>query len=401
MVENKKSRLNLMPRSRESRSLSLSAGLSIRSQALRHHFLAGSFVLFVLIPSLLGAFYYSFLASDRYVAGAGFAVRGMDASVSTDILSSFTGLASSGSTMSDSYILLKFLESRDLVEKLERTLPFREIYSTPKADFFSRLDPTLNIELVVEYWERRIHTSFDNASGIIIFEVEGFTPEDAERIAAAVLGFSKDLVNELSVQARRDTVAYAEGEVAHAEVRLIAAQEALRSFREEEKALDPAGAARIQVELIGELEKQLSEINARIAALKGVVADDSPAVRGLIRRAQALEQQISRQKEKAGTKNEQGKQGKSLTELLAAYEPLEVEREFAERAYASALTSLETARVEAGRQQRYLAVYSVPALPQHPLYPRRLLNIFLIFVGLAVLWGIGALTVYSVRDHIQ
>lgn len=400
MTEDKKPRVLPLPKRREGRSLSASGDLSLRPGGFRHRILAISFVLCVLVPSLLGAFYYSFLASDRYVAGAGFAVRGMDASASADLLSSFTGLSGNGSTSSDSYILLEFLESRDLVEKLEQTLPFREIYSSPNADFFSRLDPTLDIEHVVEYWERIIHTSFDNTSGIITFEVEAFTPEGAESVATAVLGFSMDLVNELSAQARRDTVAYAESEVAYAEVQLKAAQDALRAFRVAEKALDPAAAARIQLELIGELEKQLSEISARIAALKGVVADDSPTMRGLVRQAQALEQQISRQKEEAGT-NGQGKQGKSLTELLAAYEPLEVEREFAERAYASALTSFETARAEAGRQQRYLAVFSVPALPQYPLYPRRLLNIFLILVGLGFLWGIGGLTVYSVRDHIQ
>lgn len=400
MAEVKNPRPLPLPRSREGRSLTPAKDFSLHPRAFRQRILAGSFVLFVVIPSLLGAFYFAFLASDRYVASAGFAVRGMDASASTDILSSFTGIAGSGSTLSDSYILLNFLESRDLVEKLEQTLPFREIYSTPNADFFSRLDPTLKIEHVVEYWEKSIDTSFDNISGIITFEVEAFTPEDAERLAKAVLGFSMDLVNELSAQARRDTVAYAKGEVAHAEGQLKAAQDALRAFRVAEKVLDPAGAARIQMELIGELEKQLSEINARREALKGVVVDDSPTMRGLVRQAQALEQQISRQKEEAGT-NGQGKQGKSLTELLAAYEPLEVEREFAERAYASALTSFETARAEAGRQQRYLAVFSVPALPQYPLFPRRLLNIFLIFVGLGFLWGIGALTVYSVRDHIQ
>ena len=92
--------------------------------------------------------------------------------------------------------------------------------------------------------------------------------------------------------------------------------------------------------------------------------------------------------------------GTALTGQLAEYEAPEVERNFAQQAYASALSSLETARVDASRQQRHLAVYAAPALPQYPLYPRRILNGVLIFLGLALTWGIGALIVYAVRDHI-
>ncbi len=41
-----------------------------------------------------------------------------------------------------------------------------------------------------------------------------------------------------------------------------------------------------------------------------------------------------------------------------------------------------------------------PALPQYPLYPRRVQNVVLIFLGLTLTWGIGVLITYAVRDHI-
>lgn len=74
-----------------------------------------------------------------------------------------------------------------------------------------------------------------------------------------MLDYSKELVNELSSQARDDAVAYANMEVERAELRLKAALDSLRRFREDERALDPASSARIQLELIGTLEKQLAE----------------------------------------------------------------------------------------------------------------------------------------------
>jgi capsular polysaccharide transport system permease protein len=90
-----------------------------------------------------------------------------------------------------------------------------------------------------------------------------------------------------------------------------------------------------------------------------------------------------------------------LVVLLAAYEELQVEKEFAQKAYASALSSLEAARVEASRQQRYLAVYSKPALADFALYPRKIVSPIFTFIFSIIFWGIGSLIVYAVRDHLS
>lgn len=378
------------------------ASRGMRPREKRRRILAASYMLCVLIPALVGTLYYAFLASDRYVSGAGFAVRGINAGVGGDFLGAVTGLANTGSTTSDSYILLHYLKSRDIVERLQQDLPFRAIYADSGGDFLSRLDSALDIEHVVEYWNKRIHTAFDSTSGIITFEIEAFTPEDAQRLAARVLVHARELVNELSSQARQDSVAYADAEVNRAELRLTTALGALRRFREGENVLDPAGAARIELELIGGLEKQRAEVRARIAALKGSVDADSPSMRNLKRQAEALDKQIKERRSAIGTEDgAAGAQGTALTGQLAEYETLEVERNFAQQAYTSALASLEKARVESDRRQRYLAVYSSPAVPQYALYPRRLLNCFLLFSGLSLLWGIAVLVVYSIRDHIS
>lgn len=372
---------------------------AVRPRVFRRRLLVASFALCVLLPTLLAVIYYTAIASDRYVSSAGFTVRGMDAGVGSDILGAVTGLASTGSTTSDSYILLKYLKSRDIVEKLQSDYLFTEHYSdSENADFLSRLAEGADIEHVVEYWGKRIHTSFDATSGILTFDVEAFDPSAAEKIASLVLNYGRELVNHLSSRAREDALAYAQGEVERSELRLRMALDALRLFRETERSIDPAGTAKIQLELIGGLEKQLAEVRARITALEGSVASDAPSLRALQRQSDALEQQIANQREEIGV-NPDGTVGSTLSNQLATYETLEVERTFAQQAYASSLSSLEKSRVEADRQQRYLAVYSEPAVPQYALYPRRVLNIILIAFGLAIAWGIGTLVVYAVRDH--
>lgn len=396
MTENKSSAVSISQPSAGIKSIENKGG---KFRSMRSHIVRWSFGLVVLVPTFLALIYYSFLASDRYVSGAGFAIRGIETGGGLDALGAFTGFANSGSTISDSYILLKFLKSRDIVEKLESKFPLRAAYSGENSDFLSRLDPSEEIEIVVEYWQKHIHTTFDSTSGIITFDVDAFTPEEARDIATLVLYYSKLLVNDLSESARQDAVAYAEGEVMRAESRLKNALEQLRIFRSQEKSLDPARIAQMQIEIVGGLEKQLAEVRARISALEATVSADSPPLRVLQRQAEALEKQVTELNFEM-SKGKNGSTETTLTGLLATYETLEIERNFGQQSYVSALASLEKARVDANRQQRYLAIYSTPALPQYALYPYRILNVFLIFAGLTLLWAIGVLVGYSIRDHL-
>ncbi|MFD1793321.1 lipopolysaccharide biosynthesis protein [Ochrobactrum teleogrylli] len=373
-----------------------------RPQKRRRRLLAISFVLCVIIPSILGALYFTFIASDRYVAGVGFAVRSMDAGSGGDFFGTFTGIANAGSTTSDSYILLKYIKSRSLVEKLEKDFPLRLAYASDGPDIISHLRPQSDIEHVVEYWGGMIQTSYDNISGVITFKVNAFTPDDARKVADLVLRYCTDLVNELSERARTDAVSFANGEVAHAEERLRNALGKLRSFRDDEQSIDPTRSAQVQIEIVGGLEKELADRRARISALVGTVDEGSPSLKILRRQTDALEQEIAAKKLEA-TKGEGNKSRSSnaLSGLLATYETLEVERNFAQQAYASALSSLEKARVEAGRQQRYLAIYEAPLLPEYPLYPKRFLNSLQLGAILTMLWGLGSLIIYSIRDHLS
>ena len=95
-----------------------------------------AYILFVLLPVLLGVIYFNFIATSRYVSGAGFSVRSMTSQNSGDLLGSVTGLVGSGSSTSDSYIIIKFLESRDLLESLMFDCDFNDIYCRNSIDLF-------------------------------------------------------------------------------------------------------------------------------------------------------------------------------------------------------------------------------------------------------------------------
>lgn len=387
----------------------------LRPQQVRRRLLLASLFLCVLLPTVFGGLYFAFIASDRFVSGAGFAVRGVDgvASVGGDFLGALTGLDSTGTTTTDSYILLEFLHSRELVERLTRDYEFMDAYSNESVDYLYRLDPGAPIEDVVAYWEWMITPSFNSTSGILNFEVEAFDPDDAQRIAALILKYASELINRLSEEARRDTVRFATEEVSRAELRLRVIRDRLRDFREVESALDPSRSAEVQIGLIADLERQLIEIRSRLSVLKGTIDDTAPSVQQLMRQEEALLEQIAIKQSEIGGSAMTGTRaqassgtrdtfaGTPLSSLLADYEALSVEKEFAQQAYVTALASLERARAEADRQQRYLAVFMTPSFPEHAIYPRRILNTFLVFLVLLTAWSIGTLIVYSVRDHLR
>jgi capsular polysaccharide transport system permease protein len=89
-----------------------------------------------------------------------------------------------------------------------------------------------------------------------------------------------------------------------------------------------------------------------------------------------------------------------LSRAMGLYEHLESERTFAEKAYQHALESLDRSRMNADRQQVYIAGFVQPSLPEESLYPRRLRSFGVVFVLCFAVWGIGGIALKSVRDHL-
>jgi capsular polysaccharide transport system permease protein len=344
--------------------------------------------------------YYMTIATDRYAARAGFSIRGVDTSAGIDGIGAITGLASSGSTTSDSYVVLSYLASRELVEAVDAELDLRGAYSATDVDPLSRLEPDANAEEFVNYWQRRIRTQFDPTSGIIEFEVQSFTPEHAREIADAVLRLTQALVNDLSANARSDALRFAREEVELQEVRIRDVLSAIRDFRASEQSVDPSASAALEIQLIASLESRLIDLNARISALRQTLDEDAPSMNALRRNAEALEAQITERRQAIGNNVFDDVGMSAVTQSLALYEELEVERSLVQQAYASALISLEQARRDADRQQRYLAIHLRPQAAQSAEYPRSLRNLLVLSFALVAAWGIGALITYSVRDHL-
>ena len=354
-----------------------------------------SFFIMFAMPAIAATIYFGLIASDRYAASAGFSIRSMDQQGGLDLFGGLTGMASAGSTMSDAYLVMSYLASKDLVSSVDEDVDLRAIYASPDADFIYRTKANLKIEELRDHWERRTTVTHDTSSGIIQFEVVANSPIEAKRIADSVLFHVESLINTISDQAREDALRSATSEAHKAEVRLSSIMKDLQDFRSENGDIDPATTAGARIELVSSLEAQLSSVEARLFAASEKLDPNAPTIEALKRQANALQQQINLKKDsRAGDIYEK-------SEVLSEYETLQIQKAFAQKAYASAMGSLEAARLNADAQQRYLAIFMQPTEAQMAEYPKRLISILMYSIYAFALWGIASLVTYAVRDHMS
>ncbi|MCA3364350.1 MAG: capsule biosynthesis protein [Roseomonas sp.] len=361
------------------------------------------FFLLVILPSLIATFYFYAIAAPQYVSEARFVVssRGSDGGAQAAMrgmaaASAFGGLGG-GMASSETNSVRDFLTSLDAVMDAHGKLDLVALWQRPEADLLAQLwysEP----ELLTQFYNKMVTVSLDPATNVTTLRIRSFRPEDSKALAETLLASAEALVNRLSERSRNETLRVARQEMELAEQRVQESRAALTRFREQERELDSAGAVQAAVTLRGQLETALAQARAELTERLKFMRPDNLALQATRNRIEALERQIAAERTRH-TETSAGGEGAVLARQLAAYERLMLEREFADKQFASATASLETARLEAQRQQLFLSRIVEPNLPVYPLYPRKLVSIASIFVGLAIAYGIGWLLIVGMREH--
>lgn len=359
------------------------------------------------LPTLISAIYFGMIAAPQYVAEAKFAVRGPEEAPSGGTpIGQITGLNAAALVASESFIVSQFIESQHLVENLQRSIDLRTIYTNSNADFLARYDPYAKndaAEHLTRFWNTVASVYYEPLSGIISFKVRAFTPDDALKIARETIRESEHLVNRLTSRAREDAILDTKQEQSRAELRLKFARQAIQEYRNREGSVDPQKSAEAQLQITSGLENELAKAEAELGSARAFMSAEAPSVRVLRNRIEALKARIAVERSKVGTTDQPSAGLKAnrtlLSNSIAEYEGLETERLFAEKAYESSLVSVENAKIRAERQQRYLATFVEPQLPQDSLYPQRMRSVLLVLLCSAIAWAIGVLIFYGIRDH--
>ena len=355
------------------------------------------FLTLVVLPTLLTTLYYAVVAAPQYESEARFIVRSTESSGPSvgSGLGQMLGLTGRmSSAQSEAFSIDDYMQSHDAVAALQNSLNLVGMFRRSEADVVARLwHAHPSAESLLKYYRRQVSVQYNEDTGITVVRAHAFRPDDARDLVQALLTLGEARVNEFNARAIQDTLRVSQHEVDNAEQQVLAAEQALTAFRLRERDIDPQRTSTGQLALMQALQQQLAQSDAQLAGMGASVRQDSPQYVALKNRIGALEGQITHESGRLT-----GRSG-ALAPVLADYDQLTLKREFAEKTYTSAMGALETARLQAIRQQLFVVNVVRPNLPERALFPKATMTIATVFLALLLSYAIGWLMIAGMREH--
>jgi len=350
----------------------------------------------IFIPMALAIIYYSFFALNRYVSIAQVAVRQVGNNEAPQIPGLAVMLSGLNPTSREETLYLReFLTSQDMLHVLQQKLDWSAHYAGRWQDPLYLLFSNAPKEDVLEFYRRVVTAYFDEQTGLLSVNVQAFDPDFAEQTLKVMLGESERFVNELSHRMARDQMTFAQGELAKARKVYEERREAMLAFQSTSNLLDAEAAAKSRAEVIAELEASLTKERTTLKGLQASLDSNTPQIRQQRNRISALEQQLAAESQRLVSQ----KGGDKLNVVASQYRNLMIDAAIAEEAYKFAVSSVESARIEASKKLRSLVTVVSPNMPDKALYPEKIYNLITLFIALLLLYGIARFVIATIEDH--
>ncbi|GLR66336.1 capsule polysaccharide transporter [Acidocella aquatica] len=370
-------------------------------QRLRRHARAISFLACAVLPGIVAAGYEYGCATGQYVSEFKLLVRQQapETSGQNSIISGLGGGNPMLAMIEDSEVVQQYIGSHQILADLAPSLSLDRIFASPRADWLSRLTPGQPPEKQLLYWQSMVHPYFDLSSGVITVRVRAFSPADALTVARAVLASSEALVNQMSLQARQNSLAYAAQTADAAQAALLADEANLASYRNQYSVLFPEMTAAATSSVDEGLSSRLAEDQATLASLTSLgQTDASPQVQTLRARIAATQAQISHV---GAALASAGGGTQTLASVLSGYNTLVERQKLDEELYDSDLLNLQNARNSAAQKSIYLETFVQPNLPVASTYPVRWLATAETALAGFIAWVLLTLVANIIRDQVD
>jgi len=356
-----------------------------------------SLLVVVGIPTMVATIYFGLFASDIYVSESRFAIRSAKAGTSVTGLAAILSSPMVSGSGQDTSVVADYTHSQDMLKRVLEQLDITSHYSNDDVDMLSRLDDDATDEQLLEYFKEHVMLVRDSASDVLTLKVRAYEPKMAQQLAQLIIELNEKLVNTLSSRIEEDALKTARNEVDRASEKVFQASSQMTNFQNTNASLNPAAESSAILGVVTGIETKLVEARAALSEKRAYMRDTSPEVITLKNRVNALSRQLRLEK---GRVVGDGDQGQQMNNLIESYQPLLLEQEMAQQQYASALTSLEVARVEAQRKKQYLITFIEPNLPDEALEPKRLNEIITVLLFSFLAYLIGGLMWSALKDHI-
>ncbi|PKP72699.1 MAG: capsule biosynthesis protein, partial [Alphaproteobacteria bacterium HGW-Alphaproteobacteria-6] len=351
--------------------------------------------IFVFLPTLLAGWYYFRVATPLYSTRSEFVIQQAEAQAAAGFGSIFRG--TQFATSQDSITVQSYLQSRDAMLRLDADLGFKAHFSQDFIDPLQRLDPGATNEAAYKVYRRNVKIGYDPTEGIVKLEVIATDPATSQRFAEALIGYAEEQVDQLTQRLREDQMQGARDSFTDAEAKVLAAQASVLDLQEKLGVLDPMTETSVVMSQVSTFEVELQKKRLELQQLLDNSRPNQARVdgaKGDIARLEALIRSLR------GQLTDSGAGATSLAQITGRLRIAEADLETRQLMLSQSLQQLETARIEANRQVRYLSMGVRPLAPDEPTYPRAFENTLLALMIFAGIYLMLSLTASILREQV-
>lgn len=354
---------------------------------------------FVALPTFLAGYYYFGIATPMYATKSEFVIQQAQPSMGS-AGGGLSGLFSGTSlaTSQDSIAVQGYLQSLDAMLRLDRDVGFISHFSQSEIDALQRLEADANKEQAYKVFKKNVKISYDPTEGIIKMEVIAADPVVSQQFSERLIGYAEEQVDNLTQRLREDQMQGARQSFELAEEKMLAAQMRVLELQERVGVLDPVTETQALMSQVATFETQLAQKHLQLQQLLDNQRPNRARVDGVqgdIRRLENLIASLRAQLTVSGTGNA------SLARVSGELRLAETDLQTRQLLMTQALQQMETARIEANRQTRYLSLAVNPIAPDTPTYPRAFENTILAFLIFGGIYLMFSLTASILREQVS
>ena len=354
--------------------------------------------IFIFLPTFMVGWYFYNLATPMYATNSEIVIQQAQpqGGGATGLATMFQG--TSMATQQDSIAVQSYLASREAMLRLDADHGFKDHFSDPSIDALQRLPQDATNEDAFGVFADHVRISYDPTEGLIRMEVIAPDPQKSYEFSQALIGYAEEQVDQLTGRLRADQMSGAQDSYEDAEARRAQALATWLSIQENVRQIDPASESAARMGQINGLESERQRLDLVLQSRLNVDRPSAVQVESLRAQIRNIDDLMSELRDQlTGGDGDQTSLAARNTELRTAEENYNFQTVMVQQA----LTQMETARIEANRQVRYLSQSVRPVIPDAAAYPRAFENTILAFIIFAGIYLMISLTASILREQVS
>ncbi len=359
--------------------------------------LATRLFLFVGLPTLIAGYYYYAMATPLYATKSEMVIQQADntPSIGTAGLGGMLGGAMEANK--DSIAVQGYLQSREAMQRLDAELGLRRVFSDPGIDPVQRLGPDATEEDLYRLYKRNLKIAYDPTEGLIKMEVLATTPQKSVDFSRALIRYAEEQIDHLTQRKREDQMQGARASFEDAERKMAEAQARLVDLQERTNVVSSDVEMGLLTAQIGALQTQLTQERLSLEQMKANASPNRARMEPVERRIATLQDQIA---DLRGKLTRDDGAGRSLARVQSDLLMAQSDVATRQLMLSAAMGQVETARIEANRQVRYLSLSVSPVAADEPSSPRAFENTLVTMLIFSGIYLMISMTVAILREQV-